>query len=74
MRQMKRIIISVFLVTFSLALDAQEKDWGYVSASLESTSHIYSEDKVNGFDPDVLVELKDGKAVETNTYLKADYY
>ena len=74
MRQMKRIIISVFLVTFSLALDAQEKDWGYVSASLESTSHIYSEDKVNGFDPDALVQLKDGKSFATNNYLKVDYY
>ena len=69
----KTVIIAVFM-TFCLTVSAQKKDWGYVSASLESTSHLYSEDGVNDFNPAALVQLKDGGIFATNNYLKVDYY
>ena len=58
----------------SLSLSAQDKDWGHVSASLESTNHVYSTDKVNDFNPSNLVQMKDGNVMATNNYLKVDYY
>ena len=61
-------------MVLSLSLSAQDKDWGHVSASFESTNHIYSEDKANGFDPSDLVQMKDGGIFATNNYLKLDYY
>ena len=55
----------------------QKKDWGRVSASLESTNHVYVDDKANAFYPVAGVEpnlkyLKNRYA--TNNYLKVDYY
>lgn len=69
----KAVIISVAL-TLCLAASAQDKDWGYVSASLESTSHVYSNDEINGFNPSELIQLKDDAVFATNNYLKLDYY
>ena len=51
---------------------AQEK--GYVSASLESTNHLYSEDKVNGFTPSDQPQLGEDGIYASNNYLKVDYY
>jgi hypothetical protein len=51
---------------------AQEK--GYVSASLESTNHIYVEDKENGFIPSSQAQLGEDGIYASNNYLKVDYY
>ena len=55
---------------------AQEKDWGRVSASLESLNHFYVDDAENNFMPteDVKFRYLNGKRYATNNYLKVDYY
>lgn len=55
-------------------MSAQEKDWGYVSASLESTHHVYVNDSQNGFVPSGLPQLENGGIYASNNWLKADYY
>ena len=58
---MKKTVLIIFSCLYvSVSGYAQSKDWGYVSASLESLHHIYADDN-----PDIYA---------TNNYLKADYY
>ena len=58
---------------FSCVLSmAQEK--GYVSASFESTNHIYVEEKENGFIPSSQAQLGEDGIYASNNYLKVDYY
>lgn len=54
--------------------DAKKKDWGYLTGSLESTSHVYVEDMANNFYPSAQPQLKDGGIFASNDYLKLDYY
>ena len=73
----KLLFIAVMLCLSSLLSAEQKKDWGRVSASLESTNHVYVDDAVNGFYPVAGIEpnlkyLKNRYA--TNNYLKVDYY
>ena len=53
-------------------VSAQEK--GHVSASLESTSHFYVDDKGNDFYTDRLPQLNEKDFYASNNYLKVDYY
>ena len=75
---MKKLFYILCLMTVSVSLMAeQKKDWGRVSASLESTNHVYVDDKGNDFYPIAGTEpnlkyLKNRYA--TNNYLKVDYY
>ena len=72
---MKKLLYILSLFAFSVHAYAQEKDWGRVSASLESTSHVYANDPANGFMPsENLLQLNDGGVFASNNYLKADYY
>ena len=73
---MKKLISIVLAVSFALSVHAQKKDYGHVSASLESTSHFYVKDQANMFDPSGLEQFKDGSKgiFASNDYLKADYY
>ena len=72
---MKKLLYILSLFAFSVHAFAQEKNWGRVSASLESTSHVYANDPGNGFVPsENLLQLNDGGIFASNNYLKADYY
>ena len=53
--------------------DNKEKDWGYLTGSLESTNHFYVEDVANSFYPSAQVQLKENNIYATNSYLKLDY-
>ena len=55
---------------------AQEKDWGRVSASLESLNHFYVDDAANNFLPTTDYKLRylNGSRYASNDYLKVDYY
>ena len=70
---MKKLLYIVGLLTFSLSLSAQEKDWGRVSASIESQNHVYVDDAANNFYPADQIHLN-GSRYATNNYLKVDYY
>ena len=72
---MKRIFLLI-LATFSLPLISvsQNKDRGYVSASVESNNHFYVEDLANSFLPSDLLQMKEDGFFATNNYLKVDYY
>ena len=49
---MKKLLFIALMLCLSASLSAkQEKDWGRVSASLESLNHIYVDDAANGFYP-----------------------
>lgn len=73
---MKKLLFIATMLCLSASLSAeQKKDWGRVSASLESLNHVYVDDPGNGFHPmesDKLSYLKNRYA--TNNYLKVDYY
>ena len=71
---MKNIFLIVALTFVSAFSFANERDWGRVSASLESNNHIYVEDKANNFIPSDLLQLSDGEIFANNDYLKIDYY
>ena len=72
---MKNSFLIITLTLFNvLSVSAQEKDWGRVSASLESNSHIYVEDQANGFSPSNLIQLPEDGIFAENNYLKVDYY
>ena len=45
-----------------------------MSASLESTHHVYVADEANGFYPSNLMQLGEDGVYATNNYLKIDYY
>jgi hypothetical protein len=71
---MKNGFLIVALTLVSAFSFAAEKDWGRVSASLESNSHIYVEDQANGFSPSNLLQLPEDGIFAENDYLKVDYY
>ena len=75
---MKKLFYILALISFSVSAFAQEKDWGRVSASLESTNHIYVDDEANNFVPssgyDPELQYLNGGRYATNNYLKVDYY
>ena len=71
---MKNWILITALTLVSAFSFAKEKDWGRVSASLESTNHIYVEDQANGFSPSDLLQLPEDGIFASNDYLKVDYY
>ena len=72
---MKNSFLIITLTLFNvLSVSAQEKDWGRVSASLESTNHIYVEDQANGFSPSGLLQFSEDDIFASNDYLKIDYY
>ena len=72
---MKKVLLATLAVAFSFVSFADEKkDWGYVSASLESNNNLYVEDVVNNFYPSEQPQLKDGNTFATNNYLKVDWY
>ena len=75
---MKKFLYILALISFSITASAQEKDWGRVSASLESTSHFYVDDEANNFVPssgyDPELQYLNGGRFATNDYLKVDYY
>jgi hypothetical protein len=70
----KPFSILVALSLVPVLSTAQSKDWGRVSASLESTHHLYVEDKANGFSPSDLLQLNEDGIYATNNYLKIDYF
>ena len=72
---MKKTISAIlFLALISVLASGQSKDWGRVSASLESTHHMYVADQPNGFDPSNLMQLNEDGIYATNNYLKVDIY
>ena len=72
---MKKTIPSIIALSLiSVLAFGQSKDWGRVSASLESTHHMYVEDEANGFSPSNLMQLSEDGVYATNNYLKIDYY
>ena len=74
---MRNLLSAIFIFSCVLS-SAQQKDWGRVSASLESTNHVYVDDAennflpVSGFDPQL--QYLDGGRYAGNNYLKVDYY
>lgn len=74
----KLFYIIVCMLTVSVPLMAeQKKDWGRVSASLESLNHFYVDDSENNFFPltgDVLELAYLNNRYATNDYFKVDYY
>ena len=71
---MKRTFIVILAILFAVCSYASGRDWGRISASLESTHHLYVEDPANGFSPSELLQLNEGGIYATNNYLKLDYY
>ena len=71
---MKKTISAILFALVSVMTYGQQKDWGRVSASLESTHHMYVADQPNGFDPSNLMQLSEDGIYATNNYLKVDYY
>ena len=76
---MKKLLFIAVMLCLSASLSAeQKKDWGRVSASLESTHHVYVDDLANnflptsGFDPNL--SYLNGSPYASNNYLKVDYY
>ena len=74
---MKKLLYIV-LLSFSVSVAAEEKDWGRVSASLESLNHVYVNDAANNFMPvsglDQNLNYLKGGRYATNNYLTVDYY
>ena len=74
---MKKLLYIV-LLSCSVSVAAEEKDWGRVSASLESLNHVYVDDAANNFMPvsglDQNLNYLKGGRYATNNYLKVDYY
>ena len=72
---MKNSFLIIALTLFNvISVSAQDKDWGRVSASLESNNHFYVEDQANGFLPSDLIQLPEDGIFAENNYLKVDYY
>ena len=74
----KTVLIILTLAFVPVLASAQDKDWGRVSASLESIQHVYSDDEVNNFLPtsqfDPNVSYLEGSRYASNNFLKVDYY
>ena len=70
----KTVSTLVVLSLLPVLSSAQNKDWGRVSSSLESTHHLYVEDNANGFSPSDLLQLNEDGIYATNNYLKIDYF
>lgn len=74
---MKKLLFIAVLLCLSASLSAeQKKDWGRVSASLESLNHVYVDDSANNFLPSQNTDLSymNGSCFASNDYLKVDYY
>ena len=71
---MRKTVLAILALTVSMSAFAQEKDWGYVTGSLESNNNVYVEDAANDFFPSDQPQLKDGNVFASNDYLKVDYY
>lgn len=71
---MKKLFVTSSALLLALSLTAAGKDWGRISASLESNNHFYVEDQANGFAPSGLIQLPEDGFYATNNYLKLDYY
>ena len=77
---MKKLFYILFLIAFSVSSVAQEKKWGRVSASVESSDHFYVDDAKNNFLPksgfggDPKFDYLDGSRYASNNYIKVDYY
>lgn len=74
---MKKLLFIALMLCLSASLSAeQKKDWGRVSASLESLNHVYVDDVQNGFQPlqDYNLSYLDGSRYASNNYLKVDYF
>ena len=72
----KLFFIAVMLCCSALLSAEQKKDWGRVSASLESLNHVYVDDAANNFHPGQNSDLAylRGSRFASNDYLKVDYY
>ena len=72
---MKKLLTILVLASLSLLASAEGKDWGRVSASLESLNHFYVNDAANSFSPSALPQFegKDG-VYAANDFIKVDYY
>ena len=74
---MKKLLLISCVLSLSLSVSAQTKDWGRVSASIESTNHVYVDDAANSFMPlsgeDQNLRYLKGRYAGNN-YLKVDYY
>ena len=71
---MKKLLFLSAALFSLLTLSAKDKDWGRISASLESNNHFYVEDPANGFSTSNLLQLPENGFYATNNYLKVDYY
>ena len=74
---MKKSLSIIALILLCVLSSAKEKVKGRVSASLESTHHVYADDAANNFFPTLgggELEYLDGGRYATNNYLKVDYY
>lgn len=71
---MNKILPAIICLVFAVSASAENKDWGYVTGSLESNSNVYVEDAVNDFYPSMQPQLKDGNTFASNNYLKVDWY
>ena len=75
---MKKLLFTFCILSFAVAVSAQDKDLGRVSASLESLNHVYVDDEANGFLPvtsgDPKYQYLGGSRYASNNYLKVDYY
>ena len=75
---MKKLLFIFCILSIPFSLEAEKKDWGRVSASLESLNHVYVDDADNGFLPvtsgDPKYNYLRGSRYASNNYLKVDYY
>ena len=72
---MKKLLHILLLLLFPMLISAQEKDWGRVSASLESLNHFYVDDEANSFNlANSDFDYLNGRRYAANNYLKVDYY
>ena len=75
---MKKLLFIFCILSIPFSLEAEKKDWGRVSASLESLNHVYVDDADNGFLPvtsgDPKYNYLKGSRYASNNYLKVDYY
>ena len=71
---MRKTVLAILTLAVSMSLFAQEKDWGYVTGSLESNNNVYVEDEANNFFPSYQPQLKNDNIFASNDYLKVDYY
>ena len=71
---MKKTVYILYCIMFLFCTAASAQNKGYVSASLESTNHVYVNDKGNDFFKENLPQLDEGDFYASNDYIKVDYY